>query len=277
MKLTIKERWGVKNKTVVITGASRGVGREIALRAARDGAHVVILAKTAERHQILPGTINSVRDEIVAAGGSALALKVDVRFEDQVGGAISYAAAIFGGIDAIINNASALPFDGSPKQLQLVHDVIVNGTRFCTEACLPYLQKSDNPHVINIAPPLPMTEHWIEKYGAYALAKRTISKYTDVMSEMYPGIAFSTLWPKKMLFTSATILGVFKSEEKARKHTRDPKIMAEAMKFLLESERYEKIFWTDEQVLAELGGVTDFSCYLMSGSKEEDLMPDIFV
>ncbi len=265
----------MRKRTAIISGASRGVGAAIAERLARSGWNAVILGKTTEPHKVLPGTIYSVRDEIIAAGGSALALKVDVRFEDQVRGAIDYAAAIFGGVDALINNASALPLEGTEKQLRVVHDVIVNGTRFCTEASLPYLQKSDNPRVIAIAPPLPMAEQWIEKYGAYAKAKRTVSKYTDVMREMYPDIAFSALWPKKLLFTAATILGVFKSEEEARKHTRNPKIMADAVRVILEFSIAG--FCLDEQILMNLGGVTDFSEYLLPGCEEKDLMDDVFL
>ncbi len=267
----------MSKRTVIVSGASRGVGAEIAKLLGMSDWNVVIFGKTDMPHRILPGTIHSVAAEIKAAGGSVLALKVDVRFEDQVRNAVEEVVKTFGGIDALINNASALPFDGSEKQLQLVYDVIVNGTRFCTEACLPYLQKSDSPHVINIAPPLPMAEHWIEKYGTYAKAKRTVSKYTDVLAELYPNISFSAVWFMKMLLTLATIFGVFKSREKAEKHTRNPVIAADSVKLLLDNGRNDKIFWTDEEVLQKLGGVTDFSRYLNPGSKEEDLMDDVFV
>lgn len=264
-----------ENRTVVISGASRGVGAEIAKLLAQLGWNVVILAKTTEPHRVLPGTIYSVAEEIKAFGGVVLPLKVDVRFEEQVRDAIAQVVDVFGGVDALINNASALPFDGSEKNLRLVHQVIVDGTHFCTEACLPYLQKSENPHVINIAPLLPMAEHWIEKYGAYAVAKRTVSEYAMKMVVEHHGIAWHTLWPEKMLHTSATV-SIF-GEEKARRCTRSPKIMADAVNLILESNNPYGSFWTDNWALKGLGGVTDFSRYLLSGSKEEDLIPDVFV
>lgn len=265
----------MKNKTVVITGASRGVGRAIALRAAGGGANVVILAKTGEPHPKLFGTIYTVAKEIEDAGGRVLPLKVDVRFGDQVKDAAAKAAEFGGGkIDALINNASAVIIKPTEKQVQLMNQVVVNGMYFCTNECLVYLQKAENPHVINIAPPLPMASRWFEKYGAYAKAKSIVSKYTLVMAEMYPGISFDTLWPKMMLFTAATI-HLF-GEEQARRRTRSPEIMADAVKLILESHGSGRCF-LDESALEELGGITDFDRYLLPGSKAEDLMPDIFV
>lgn len=264
----------MKNKTIVITGASRGVGREIALRAARDGANVAIWAKTVLPHPKLSGTIYTVAEEITALGGSALPLGADVRFADQVKRAAEETVAAFGAIDALINNASAIILDPTEKQISLMHQVIADGTRFCTEVCLPHLQKSENPHVINIAPPLPMAERWVKKYGAYAMAKRAVGEYTQMMARKYPEISFAALWPKFMLFTAATahLFG----EEQARRCTRSPEIMADAAALILKNREPGK-FFLDETALKELGGVVDFSSYLLPGSKAADLMPDIFI
>lgn len=270
----------MKNKTVVISGASRGIGAQMARRLAKD-YNVVILAKTAVPHPKLSGTIYTVAEEIKALGRNALALPVDVRFEAQVKNAIAQTISVFGGIDALINNASAIILKPTEKQVELMNQVIVDGTRFCTEACLPYLLKSENPHVINIAPPLPMAKHWIEKYGAYAEAKRGVSEYTEIMSrsKRHRNIIFNTLWPAKMIYTAATV-ALF-GEEEARKHTRSAEIMADAAKELLnlESNAFSGMFFLDEKVVAFENPcrVPDFSRYLLPGSKEEDLMPDVFV
>jgi citronellol/citronellal dehydrogenase len=271
----------MKNKTVIISGASRGIGAAMAKCLAAAGWNVVLLAKTAEvPHKVLSGTIYSVADEIRAFGGAVLPLKVDVRFEDQVARAVREAAAVFGGIDALINNASAVHI-GHPteKQVQLMNQIIVDGTRFCIEACLPYLKKSENPHVINIAPPLPMEQRWVEKYGEYAVAKRMVSEYTDIMARKHRSIIFNTLWPKKMIFTAATI-ALF-GEEKARKHTRSAEIMADSARSILKlgSTAFSGMFFLDEKAVAleNPRHIPDFSRYLLPGSAEEDLMPDVFV
>lgn len=270
----------MKKKTVVIGGASRGIGAQMARRLAED-YNVVIFAKTAEPHPKLSGTIYTVAEEIKALGGNALALPVDVRFEAQVKNAMARAAEFGGGkIDALINNASAVFIKPTPKQVHLMKQVIVDGTRFCTEACLPYLLKSDSlclSHVINIAPRFPMAEHWVEKYGPYAKAKRAIGKYTAMMEKKYPGIIFTTLWPKKMIYTSATI-ALFGKDE-ALKHTRSAEIMADAVVAILELQNtaFSGRAFLDEQALNWFCGINDFSPYLLSDTKMEDLYPDIFV
>lgn len=263
----------LKGKTLVITGASRGVGREIALRAAKDGANVVILAKTAEPHPKLPGTIYTVAEEVERLGGRALPIAVDVRFKDRVFSAMEESAATFGGIDILVNNASAVILHPTEKQILLMGQVITSGTCSCTEACLPYLQKSKNPHVLTIAPPLPMAEHWIKTYGAYAEAKLAVSEYTKLMSKL-SFTAFNTLWPKCMVYTAATI-NLF-GEEKAKQHTRHPRIMADAAHLILTSESHTCTgnFFTDEDVL-RANGVIDFEQYLMT--PESELYPDIFI
>lgn len=265
----------MKKRTAVITGASRGVGAEIAKLLALMEWNVVILAKTTEKRAGLRGTIYSVANEIKDFGEVALPVRADVRFEDQVRNAIAQAVDVFGGIDALINNASALPREGTEEQLRVVNQVIVDGTRFCTEACLPYLLKSNRAHVINIAPPLPVAKHWFEKFGVYANAKNAVSEYTVEMAKKHPHIVWSTLWPAKMLYTAATI-AYLEGEEKARKHTRSPKIMADAAHLILLKEP-EGNFWLDEDALEILGGATDFDRYLLPGTKEEDLMPDILI
>lgn len=269
----------MKKKTVVISGASRGIGAQMARRLAED-YNVVILAKTAEPHPKLPGTIYTVAEEIKALGGYVIPLAVDVRFEEQVRAAMEIAAECGRGtIDVLINNASAIILKPTEKQVHLMNQVIVDGTRFCTEACLPYLLNSKNPHVLNIAPPLPMAKHWIEKYGPYAEAKRWVSEYTETMSRKHRSIIFNTLWPAKMIYTAAT-MALF-GEEEARKHTRSVEIMADAARNILELEStaFSGMFFLDEKVVAfeNPRRGADFSRYLLPGGKEEDLMPDVFV
>jgi citronellol/citronellal dehydrogenase len=264
----------MKKKTVVITGASRGVGAEIAKRLAQLGWNVVIFAKTEEPNLKLPGTIYTVAEEIQALGGRVLPLKVDVRFWEQVEEAMKQAARFGGGnIDALINNASAIILKPTEKQIRLMNQVIIEGTRFCTEAFLEYSNQSANLRIINIAPPLPMAEHWVEKYESYAVAKREVSEYTELTARLL-GVYVNTLWPKTMLFTAAT-KALF-GEARASVCTRNPKIMADAAALILQSSETGR-FFTDESALEELGGVTDFSGYLLPGSRAEDLMPDVFV
>lgn len=260
-------------KTIVITGASRGIGGEMATFFALCGWRVVILAKHAlTPHPKLDGA-RTVAEEIKHWDGKVLAIATDVRFEDQVNGAMTQAAEFGDGkIDVLINNASAIILQPIEKQIRLMNQVIVAGTRLCTEACLPYLKKSNNPHVLSISPPLPMKEHWVEEYGAYALAKRAVSEYMEKMAEEHPGIFFGTLWPKCMIYTAATI-HLFGKEE-ARRHTRHPSIMSSAAYNLLCGFRHTGNFFIDEDVLRE-GGETDFDHYLMTPGDVP--YPDIFV
>lgn len=278
--MNIQKKLGnLRGKTAFITGSSRGVGEAMALRFAKDGANVVIAAKT-EVEAKLPGTIHSVAKKVEMLGGHALPLKVDVRFEYQVQNAVKETVNVFGGIDVLINNASAL-FLGEKatgKKMDLMSGVIIDGTRFCTEVCLPYLKKSANAHVINIAPPPNIAWHWFKEYGVYAAYKHAVSNLTVDMAEKFRefGIAFNSLWPKKMLYTAATrhIFG----DEDARKHTRLPEIMADAAYLIATSDSRTCTgnFFTDEDLL-RTDGMTDFSRYLLSGANEEDLYPDVFL
>lgn len=264
----------MKKKTVVITGASRGVGAQMARRLAQE-YDIVLFAKTSEPHPKLSGTIYTVAEEIQALGGRVLPIKVDVQHENQVEDAMGQAVKFGGGtIDVLINNASALPFDGSEKQLELVRQVIIGGTYRCTEEFLLYSKPGTNQRIINIAPPLPMADHWIKKYGVYAEAKRTVSEMTELQAEIRPNTFINALWPKSMLFTAATkaLFGT----EKASQCTRNPNIMADAAALILKSFETGR-FFTDESALEELGGVANFSQYLLPGARAEDLMPDVFV
>ena len=203
----------LKGKTLFITGASRGIGLSIAKRAARDGANIVIAAKTSDPNPKLPGTIHSAAAEIVAAGGQALAVQTDIRDEASVHAAIAQAVAQFGGIDILVNNASAIsltPTDATPmKRFDLMFGVNVRGTYLCTQACLPQLIKSAqagrNPHVLNMSPPLSMREHWFAPHVAYTMAKYGMSECTlGHAGESRPhGIGVNSLWPRTAIATAA--------------------------------------------------------------------------
>jgi citronellol/citronellal dehydrogenase len=203
----------LEGKTLVITGASRGIGLAIGKRAARDGANVVLLAKTTEANPKLPGTIHSAAEEIVAAGGQALAVQTDIREEVQVLAAVQAAVERFGGIDILVNNASAISLTPTPatpmKRFDLMFGVNVRGTYLCTQACLPELIKSAkagrNPHVMNMSPPLSMREHWFKGHVAYTMAKYGMSECTlGHAGEFRPhGIAVNSLWPRTAIATAA--------------------------------------------------------------------------
>lgn len=273
-------------RTAVIVGASRGIGAEMARRLALFGWNVVIIGKTLEPNQKVSGTLNTVAKEIRSFGGSVLVVQADVRSEDQMRHAMEEAAFFGEGkIDALINNASAVIIKSteelSVKEYDLMQQIIVRGTFLSTKICLPYLKVSSNPHVLSIAPPLPMEDFWLQECGAYAMAKREVSTFMDVMAKKSTkvgvGIAFNTLWPKYMIYTAATI-HLF-GEPTARKCTRNPKIMADAASLILDTNSKEcnGQFFLDEDVVRNLGGIHDLSVYLKEGSKEKDLRLDVFV
>ena len=199
----------LKDKTLFITGASRGIGKAIALRAARDGARIVIVAKTETPHDRLPGTIYTAAEEIEAAGGQALPLAVDIRFEDRVAAAVEKAAAHFGGIDILVNNASAIQLtptaDTAVKRFDLMHQVNARGTFVCSQACLPFLEKAANPHILMLSPPLNMAPRWFAPHVAYTMAKYGMSMCVLGMAEEFrpAGIAVNALWPRTAIATSA--------------------------------------------------------------------------
>jgi citronellol/citronellal dehydrogenase len=265
-------------KTLFITGASRGIGLAIGLRAARDGANVVIAAKTEKAHPKLPGTIHTAAAEIEAAGGKALPLVVDVRFEDQVYGAVEQAVRHFGGIDILVNNASAISLTGTletpMKRYDLMMAVNTRGTFLCSHACLPHLKKAENPHILMLSPPLDMRAKWFAPHVAYTMAKYGMSMCVLGMAEEFrsSGIGVNALWPRTIIATAA--LQVIPGAEAGRGRT--PEIVADAARQILmrDSRSTTGNFFIDDEVLA-LAGVTDLSRYAVSPG--QPLRADLFV
>lgn len=272
---------GLAGKTLFITGASRGIGLAIGVRAARDGANVVIAAKTAEPHAKLAGTIYTAAEEIEKAGGKALALVCDIRDEVQVRDAVAKAAAMFGGIDICVNNASAIsltPVEKTdPKRFDLMFGVNTRGTFVTTQACLPYLEKSDNPHVLMLSPPLDMKAQWFSGHVAYSIAKYGMSLVVlGLAEELKPkGIAVNALWPRSTIATAAiqNILG----GDKLMRMSRSPEILADAahLVFSQPAGSFTGKFLIDDTFLHGVGGVTDFERYRLDPSMP--LAPDFFV
>jgi citronellol/citronellal dehydrogenase len=258
----------LEGKTVFVTGASRGIGREIALRCARDGANVVLAAKSAEPHPKLPGTIHSVAAEVEAAGGRALAIPLDVRDEHAVQAAVERAAHAFGGIDILVNNASAILLAGTlatpMKRFDLMFGVNVRGTFACSQACLPLLARAANPHILNLAPPLNLRARWFKDHLAYTMAKYGMSMCTLGMAEEFraQGIAVNSLWPRTTIATAAI---EFNFPEAVLKASRRPAIVADAAHaiFRRDSRAATGNFYIDEAVLRE-EGVTDFERYAVT-------------
>lgn len=266
-------------KTLFITGGSRGIGKAIALRAAQDGANIVIAAKTAEPHPTLPGTVYSVAEEIEAAGGTALPLVVDVRDEARVKQAVAETVARFGGIDICINNASAIQLTGTlqteMKRFDLMHQVNVRGTFLTSQTCLPHLLKASNPHILNLAPPLNMEERWFAPHVAYTLSKYGMSLCVLGMAGEFKkkGVAVNALWPRTTIATAAVnMLGGDAMMNASRK----PSIMADAAHWILTQPSRECTgnFFIDDDVVTK-AGVTDLDRYsVVPGA---DLAPDFFV
>jgi citronellol/citronellal dehydrogenase len=269
----------LKDRTLFITGASRGIGQAIALRAARDGANVVVAAKTVHPHPNLPGTIHTAVAEIEAAGSKALAVPTDIRFEDHVRAAVDRAVEHFGGIDIVVNNASAIflagTLDTPMKRYDLVHAVNVRGTFMVSQACLPHLLKSNNPHILNIAPPLNMDARWFGPHLAYTMSKYGMSMCVLGMAEEFGsrGVAVNALWPATVIATAAVqnLLG----GDAVIRRSRKPEIMADAAHAILTRDSHSCTgnFFTDEEVLCSIG-VTDLRHYAVDPSS--DLLPDIF-
>ena len=270
----------LKGKTLYITGASRGIGLAIGVRAAKDGANVVIAAKTTEPHPKLPGTIYTAKEEIEKAGGKALACVVDVRNEEQVAESVELAVKTFGGIDILVNNASAISLTGTletpMKRYDLMHSINTRGTFVCSQACLPHLLKAENPHILNISPPLNMEERWFAGHVAYTMAKFGMSMCVLGMAGEFRsrGVAVNALWPKTVIATSAVqnLLGGDDMVARSRK----PEIMADAAHVVFTTPSRERTgqFLIDEEVLHK-AGVTDLDKYAFVPGA--DLMPDFFV
>jgi len=254
----------LKGKTLLITGASRGIGLAIALRAAREGAHIVLLAKTTEPHPRLPGTIFTAASEIEKAGGKSLPLAVDIRFEDQIQQAVQRGAEHFGGIDILVNNASAISLTGttetSMKRFDLMMGVNVRGSFACAQACLPYLKNAENPHILMLSPPIDLRPKWFAPHTAYTISKYGMSMCVLGMAEEFRslGIAVNALWPRTVIATAA--LQAIPGMDGAP--ARSPEIVADAAAVILKQEARSTSgnFFIDEEVL-RAAGVTEFSRY----------------
>jgi citronellol/citronellal dehydrogenase len=270
----------LKGKTLFITGASRGIGKAIALRAARDGANIVIAAKTTEPHPKLPGTIYTAAEEIERAGGRALPVAVDIRDENQIAAAVARAVETFGGIDILVNNASAISLTGTletpMKRFDLMHGINTRGTFACSQACIPHLKRAANPHILNNSPPLNMEARWFAPHVAYTMAKFGMSMCVLGMAEELraDGIAVNAIWPRTIIGTAAVqnLLG----GDEAMRGSRLPEIMADAAHAILTkpSRQFTGNFCIDEDVLRGVG-VTDFSKYQAVPGAE--LLPDYFI
>lgn len=270
----------LQGKTLFITGASRGIGLAIALRAAHDGANIAVVAKTDQPDPRLPGTVHTAVDEINRAGGNGLACVCDIRHEEQVQAAVDKAVATFGGIDVLVNNASAIHLSGTldtpMKRYDLMHHINTRGTFLCSKLCVPHLLKAPNPHILNISPPLNMESRWFAPHVAYTMAKFGMSMCVLGMAEEFrkQGVAVNALWPKTVIATAAVqnLLGGSDVVSRARK----PEIMADAAYGVLTrtSRDCSGNFFIDEDVLRETG-VTDFDRYALTPGSA--LIPDFFV
>ena len=267
-------------RRVLISGGSRGIGLAIAKKLARDGAKIAIMAKTSEPHPVLPGTIHSAAEEIVAEGGTALPIVTDIRFEDQVNKAVEETVKKFGGIDIVINNASAISLTPTiyteMKRFDLMFDVNVRGTFLVSKTCIPHLLKSKNPHILNLSPPLDMDKKWFKQTLAYSMSKFGMSQCVLGMAEEFKkqGIAVNALWPHSVIATAA-ISNVVAGEE-AFPHCRKPEILADAAYLILskKASEYTGNFCIDD-VLLNQNGTTDFNKYRID--KNESLWKDFFV
>jgi citronellol/citronellal dehydrogenase len=268
------------SKTAFISGATRGIGKAIALRLAKEGANIVIAAKSVEENTKLGGTIFSAAKEIEAVGAKALAVQCDIRFDEQIKNAVEKAIEKFGGIDILVNNASAISLTSTeqtePKRFDLMHDINVRGTFFVTKACIPHLKKANNPHILTLSPPLNMDPKWFGSHVAYTISKYNMSMMTIGWAAEFKKdrIAANSLWPRTTIDTAAVrnILG----GEMLAKMSRTPDILADAAYYILQqpSDACTGNLFIDEQVLAK-EGITDLKKYsVVPGAK---LYNDLFV
>ncbi len=266
----------LNNKTIFITGASRGIGRAIALRCAQDGANVVIAAKSDQPHPKLPGTIHSVAAEVEAAGGKALAIKLDVRNEKAIEEAIALTVETFGGLDALINNASAIQLtnvqETELKRFDLIHSINTRGVLACSKAAIPHLKKAESPHIITLSPPINLGKNWLGGYIPYTVSKYSMTLLALGLAEELreEGVSSSTLWPQTTIATAAV---EFTLDKNLMKHSRTPEIMADAAYEILTTEKQALSGETliDETLLRERG-VSDFEGY-----KHDPACTDLFM
>lgn len=269
------------NKKVLITGGSRGIGKAIALRLAREGADIIIVGKTAEPHPKLEGTIHTAAEEIRQAGApNVLPIQGDIRFEDSIDHIVKTTVDRFGGIDILINNASAISLTPTeqtePKRWDLMHDINVRGTFFMSRACLPYLKKAENPHILNLSPPLNLDPSWFGRYLAYTISKFGMSMIVLGLAEELRShrIGVNALWPKTTIATAAiqNVIG----GEALMQRSRKPEIVADAAFYILQRPSQESTgnFFIDEDILKGQG-ISDFEQYAVNPGVK--LMPDLFL
>ena len=271
-----------QGKTVFITGASRGIGHAIGLRLAREGANIVVAAKTADPHPKLPGTIYTAAEDMERAGGKALPIVLDVRDETAVRAAVQQAVDAFGGIDILVNNASAIQLTDTlhtdMKRYDLMHQINTRGTFVCSQACLPHLLKAENPHVLNLSPPLNMETRWFQNHVAYTMAKYGMSMCVLGMAGEFKGkVAFNALWPRTAIATAAVEFALGGQEMMRRSRT--PEILADAAAIVFgkDAKTFTGNFLIDDEVLAA-EGITDLETYKVTpGMKDEELVRDFFV
>ena len=273
----------LKNKTLFVSGASRGIGLAIAKRAAKDGANIILAAKTAEPHPKLPGTIYTAADEIIEEGGQALPVICDIRDEENVRDAVNKGLDHFGGIDICVNNASAISLtptvNTEMKRYDLMHNINTRGTFLVSKSCIPHLKKGNNPHILNLGPPLNMESQWFSPHVAYTMAKYGMSMCTLGMSEELKssGIAVNSLWPRTMIDTAAVnnILAA-SMDDQGKSKCRTPAIMGDAAYVILtqDSKKFTGNMCVDDSTMMK-AGKTDLSEYLATPDAEP--FPDFFV
>ena len=270
----------LKNKTVFITGASRGIGKAIALKLAAEGANIAVASKSVTENPKLGGTIYSAVEEIEKAGGKGLAIPCDIRFEDQIESAVKQAVDHFGGIDILVNNASAISLTNTQqteaKRFDLMHNINIRGTFLVSQHCIPHLKKGNNPHILNLSPPINMDPKWFKKHLAYTISKYSMSMIVIGLAEELKKdkIAVNALWPKTTIDTAAVknLLG----GEALAQMSRKPEIIADAAHYIFSqpAEDCTGNFFIDEQVMA-MAGVTDLTKYAVNPDKK--LYTDLFV
>ncbi|MCL6271388.1 NAD(P)-dependent oxidoreductase [Sansalvadorimonas sp. 2012CJ34-2] len=282
MNTSQKQEISLNKRTIFITGASRGIGREIALRCAREGANIVIAAKSDAPHPKLPGTIYTVAEEVAEAGGRALAIKLDVRDAEQVQKAMQQAAEHFGGIDVLVNNAGAIsltPVEHTPvKKYDLMNQINARAVFVCSQAALPFLKKSEaGGHILNLSPPLNLAEKWLKPYAAYTLSKYGMTILTLGMAAEFKryGIAVNSLWPKTTISTAA-LTQVGDNTLDARSRT--PAVMADAAReiFVTANQALTGQTLIDEDLLRERG-FEDFLQYAVDPEQADNQFPDLFL